>query len=474
MSRLESPRPETPGLFAWPPPVRLSAPLLVLVFGLTATWFGYWLALDVGLAKDLEEARARAEAVTQRLAVTSELLIGAGQIEAVKLNVSTLMDVPDLVIAGIVDGRGTVLADSTLRLAGLPVRATPLAAASSLIHPTKRAKVELGENDEVVAAAYPFSLGSGIGWALISLDRHAAVEMARQGARAQLGWMSGAMLLLSFALWAVLDFSYTRRLAALARNMQGIHTSNQPTDDLPGGSDEIGRLAQNFTLMMSRLRGQEVEQMRLEREVLNVSESERQRIGHDLHDGLGQRLTAASMATQALLEAVKNHAPELTAHGDLVARQLREAIAEARALSHGLAPVSMEAEGLMQALAEMASSVSSSGQVRCVLDCPQPVHVSSVEVGSHLFRIAQEAVNNALKHAAPSEIRIGLEQKEGRLVLEIEDDGSGLDESQPAADGLGLRVMRYRARLIGAVLEAGTAAAGGTCIRCTLPLPITS
>jgi signal transduction histidine kinase len=97
-----------------------------------------------------------------------------------------------------------------------------------------------------------------------------------------------------------------------------------------------------------------------------------------------------------------------------------------------------------------------------------------VEAGSHLFRIAQEAVNNALKHAAPSEIRIGLEQNEGRLVLEIEDDGSGLDESQPAADGLGLRVMRYRARLIGAVLEAGTAAAGGTCIRCTLPLPITS
>lgn len=452
----------------------MSAPLLVLVFGLTATWLGYWLALDVGLAKDLKEARDRALAVTQRLAVTSELLLAAGQVEAVKLNMATLMDVPDLVIAGIVDSRGIVLADSTRRLTGFPVRATPLASAAGLIHPTKRAKVELGENDEVVGAAHPFSLGSSIGWALISLDRHQAVEMARQGARAQLGWMSGAMLLLSFALWAVLDFSYTRRLTRLARQIQDTHTSTQTSDDLPRGSDEIGRLAQNFTVMMGRLRAQELEQMRLEREVLNVSEGERQRIGHDLHDGLGQRLTAASMATNALLEAVKNQAPGLTAHGELVARQLREAIAETRALSHGLAPVSMEAEGLMQALAEMAASVSGSGRVRCVLDCPEPVRVGSVEVGSHLFRIAQEAVNNALKHASPSEIRIGLEQDDDKLVLEVEDDGSGLDETRPAAQGLGLRVMHYRARLIGATLEAGAAAAGGTRIRCTAPLSLTA
>lgn len=474
MSHQESTPPAAPGIFAWPPPVRLSAPLLVLVFGLTATWFGYWLALDVGLTKDLKEARDRAEAVTKRLAVTSELLLAAGQVEAVKLNMATLMDVPDLVIAGIVDSRGTVLADSTRRLTGFPVRATPLASAAGLIHPTKRAKVELGENEEVVAAAYPFGLGNSIGWALISLDRHQAVEMARQGARAQLGWMSGAMLLLSFALWAVLDFSYTRRLTKLARQIQETHTSMQTADDLPRGSDEVGQLARNFTVMMSRLRAQEQEQMRLEREVLNVSEGERQRIGHDLHDSLGQRLTAASMATNALLEAVKNHAPELTTHGELVARQLREAIAETRALSHGLAPVSMEAEGLMQALVEMAASVSGSGRVRCVLDCPQPVRIGSVEVGSHLFRIAQEAVNNALKHASPSEIRIGLEQEADKLVLEVEDDGSGLDEAQSVTEGLGMRVMHYRARLIGASLEVGTAAAGGTRIQCTLPLPLIS
>lgn len=452
----------------------MSAPLLVLVFGLTATWFGYWLALDVGLAKDLKEARNRAQAVTQRLAVTSELLLAAGQVEAVKLNMATLMDVPDLVIAGIVDSRGVVLADSTRRLTGFPVRATPLASAAGLIHPTKRAKVELGENEEVVVAAHPFGLGNRIAWALITLDRHQAVEMARQGARAQLGWMSGAMLLLSFALWAVLDFSYTRRLAKLARQIQDTHTSTHTSDDLPSGSDEVGQLARNFAVMMGRLHAQEQEQMRLEREVLNVSEGERQRIGHDLHDSLGQRLTAASMATNALLEAVKHQAPELTAHGELVARQLREAIAETRALSHGLAPVSMEAEGLMQALAEMAASVSGSGRVRCVLDCPQPVLVGSVEVGSHLFRIAQEAVNNALKHASPSEIRIGLEQGPDKLVLEVEDDGSGLDETQPVTDGLGMRVMHYRARLIGARLEVGAAAAGGTRICCTVPFTLNS
>ncbi|MGV3662338.1 MAG: HAMP domain-containing sensor histidine kinase [Prosthecobacter sp.] len=281
------------------------------------------------------------------------------------------------------------------------------------------------------------------------------------------------MALLSFALWAVLHYGYAKRLARLAQSIQEWDTGNLNTDSMPSGGDEVGRLAEDFTAMAARLRTHEVEQLRLEREVLNISESERQRIGHDLHDSLGQRLTAASMTANAMLEAVKAEAPGLAAHGELVTQQLREAIAEARSLSHGLAPVTMEAEGLMSALEEMAASVSRSGRVRCVLDCPQPVRVGSVETGIHLFRIAQEAVNNALKHASASEIRIGLEQQGRDLVLEVEDDGSGMDETTPH-EGLGLRVMRYRARLIGGSLDIGASPAGGTRVSCRVSSPFPS
>lgn len=457
----------------FPPPVRLTAPLLVLGFGLVATWLNYWLALDANLARDLSEVRTRAASVAARLAAASEPLLSRGLVSVVQLDLNTMLDVPEMVIAGVVDGRSVVVADSSRRWAGIPVKLTSLATAAQLIRPVQKVVVELGENAERVYAACPFNANNGVGWALIELDRRPAMEGARADARLQFFWISGAMALLSFALWAVLHYGYAKRLARLAQSIREWDSGNLNTDAMPDGGDEVGSLAEDFTAMAARLRAHEAEQLRLEREVLNISESERQRIGHDLHDSLGQRLTAASMTANAMLEAVKAQAPNLAAHGELVTQQLREAIAEARALSHGLAPVTMEADGLMAALEEMANSVSRSGKVRCVLDCPQPVRVGSVETGIHLFRIAQEAVNNALKHASASEIRIGLEQQGADLVLEVEDDGSGLDEAVPH-EGLGLRVMRYRSRLIGGRLDIGASPAGGTRVSCRVSSPVPS
>jgi signal transduction histidine kinase len=455
----------------WPgwPPARFAAPLLVLVFGMTAVWFDYWLALDVNLARNLAETRYRAEMVTERLAVTSEALLSRGQMDVVRLNLETLFDVPDLVIAAVVDDRGIILADSSGTLQGRPANKTPLAAAAGLIRPVRKAMVESGENEVLVFAAYPFSMPlGGVGWALIELNRGSAVGLATQEARVELSWITSAMLLLSFALWAVLHYGYASRLGTLAEYLQKWQAGDRPPASLPQGGDEVGNLAESFDMMMRKLGSHEVERLRLEREVLNISEGERQRIGHDLHDGLGQRLTASSMAVQAMLEELKENAPTLAAHGELVSQQLREAIAETRALSHGLAPVSMQADGLVNALTEMTASVNSSGKVRCVLDCSHPVNVRDVEVGVQLFRIAQEAVNNALKHASATEIRVGLEQVEDSLVLEVEDDGCGLDESKPAEQGLGLRIMQYRARLIEARLAVTAAVAGGTCVRCAV------
>jgi signal transduction histidine kinase len=131
----------------------------------------------------------------------------------------------------------------------------------------------------------------------------------------------------------------------------------------------------------------------------------------------------------------------------------------------------MEDDGLMSALAALANGVSQTG-VRCVFDCPAPVRVKDAEVAGQLYRIAQEAVNNALKHASPAEIRIGLGSSDGSVVLEVDDDGGGIPAEPTGSKGIGLRVMRYRARTIGARLETGSPPAGGTRISCTIPGPV--
>src|SRR4029450_11880467 len=121
-------------------------------------------------------------------------------------------------------------------------------------------------------------------------------------------------------------------------------------------------------VMAANLANREAEQLRLEREVLEVSERERRRIGHDLHDGLGQRLTAASLATNALTAAIRTEAPVLSSQAEEIGQQLRDAIAEARGLSHGLAPVALADDGLMSGLAALAETTNRAGTTRCVFD----------------------------------------------------------------------------------------------------------
>jgi signal transduction histidine kinase len=123
----------------------------------------------------------------------------------------------------------------------------------------------------------------------------------------------------------------------------------------------------------------------------------------------------------------------------------------------------------MHALHELAEATVRSTGVRCVFECPQPVRVREVALAGHLYRVAQEAVNNALKHAAPHEVRIGLERQEARLVLEVDDDGEGLPEPLSVDRGIGLRVMRHRALLFGGTFEIGSSPAGGTRMVCIIP-----
>jgi signal transduction histidine kinase len=455
-----------------PPPLRITAPFVALIFGLVTTWFDYRLNLDLDLARHLREIRERAESSGSRLARESGPLLVSGDRTALQAVVEAIPDVPQIQIVGVVDESGRIMADSTGALRGQSAVGTPLAPAAELINPAGQSAIQNREDAQVVASAHPFRIGAhDTGWALQVFDRAEAIAAAQADARTQLGWMASAMALLSFAFWAVLHFTFATRLGRLADGVLSFGEGRTEAPPRLSGGDEIGKLSGAISTMAAKLREREVEQVRLERDVLEISESERRRIGHDLHDSLGQRLTAASMTMNAVIGMLKANAPALAERGEDIGRQLREAIAEVRLLSHGLAPVALVDDGLMAALTSLAEEASRSGAVRCVFDCAELVRVTSAEVAGHLYRIAQEAVNNALKHAAPSEIRIALEFRDNALVLEVDDDGEGFDETAPPSDGIGLRVMRYRARLIEGDLEIGSPPAGGTRISCRVESP---
>ena len=207
---------------------------------------------------------------------------------------------------------------------------------------------------------------------------------------------------------------------------------------------------------------------RLERELLDLSDREQRRIGRDLHDSLGQQLTAMELCAHGLLDDFKTASPSTVKSLKELARQLRQAVKQTRLLSHGLSPVSLEADGLMNALRELAESTRTLARIDCEFTCDPAVLIQDVHIATHLYRIAQEAVNNALKHSQAKEITISLEDTQDRLTLTVSDNGRGAAKTSAAGTGMGLRVMKYRADLIGALLDVDSAPRRGTRVTCAV------
>ena len=215
----------------------------------------------------------------------------------------------------------------------------------------------------------------------------------------------------------------------------------------------------------------QAEHKRLEREILATSERERHSIGADLHDNLGQQLTALELMCTALKEDAAGQ-PAMAKRLDTMGKMLREAIAQTRFLARGLVPVGDEPDALQIGLATLAERTHALGHVRCRFVCPEPIAISDPVTAGHLYRIAQEAVNNAVKHARAKHVTIRLTRTDGTLALEISDDGVGLTKSRAGQrSGLGLGVMQHRAKAIGGELTITSKRGDGVTIRCTLPLP---
>jgi PAS domain S-box-containing protein len=211
------------------------------------------------------------------------------------------------------------------------------------------------------------------------------------------------------------------------------------------------------------------ERKRMERELLEISDREQRRIGQDLHDGLGQVLAGVGFLVGALQQRLESRgaseADDARQIGDLVA----QAIAHARGMSHGLHPVRPVSTGLMTALEELAIHVEHVYRITCTFRCDEPVLVEDATVATHLYRIAQEAVNNAIKHGKSRHVTVALTRRDGAGRLVIADDGAGFTDDTVPRKGMGLHIMRYRAAVVGGTVEIGPGAAGGTVVACTFP-----
>jgi len=218
------------------------------------------------------------------------------------------------------------------------------------------------------------------------------------------------------------------------------------------------------------LREEMDERLRLEDEILDAGSRERQRLGRDLHDSLGQKLTGAQYLSSALAKQLAGAPAEgpRDAAGQ-INTILKDSVAQVRRIAKGLAPVELDDEGLSAALQRLCSETAATFEVDCEFSCePQKVVIPS-SIATHLYHIAQEAINNAIRHGKADriEVRLVLDGKEGELT--IQDNGSGISEAENRETGMGLRIMRHRATVINGSCLAQNHDDGGVRVICRFP-----
>jgi len=220
----------------------------------------------------------------------------------------------------------------------------------------------------------------------------------------------------------------------------------------------------------ARLQAAIAERRRLEYELLEITEKERRRIGLDLHDDLGQQLSGLALMTKGLeLKLAKRHAPE-TPDAARVHNLVQQAMTHARDLAHDLAALDLKGDDLPAAFDGLAKHAADLFKISCQFETKGSLPALEPNIASQLYKIAQEAVTNAIKHAKASHVGISLANGSDAIVLTVHNDGLPFPNLKGSSTGMGLRIMNYRANLIGASLEINGANPHGTRVICTVPL----
>jgi signal transduction histidine kinase len=229
-----------------------------------------------------------------------------------------------------------------------------------------------------------------------------------------------------------------------------------------GGALRAGFLKAHMRLETNR---------KMEQQILEISDDERRRIGHDLHDRLGQHLTGISLLSEMVTQELAASGKTDPARIETITRLVSEAVALTRDLAKSLSPITLELEGLPSAVAELADTSSSLLGIHCVCEYDQQDLALEPARSLHLFRVVQEAVNNSVRHGKAKNVRIQLSRDSKAVTVTIVDDGVGLSQNTTVHSGLGLRIMQHRARLLNASLVVQRVSpGGGTIVTCICPL----
>jgi signal transduction histidine kinase len=209
---------------------------------------------------------------------------------------------------------------------------------------------------------------------------------------------------------------------------------------------------------------------RLEQQIIEVSEYEQQRIGRDLHDGLCQYLAAVGCAAGSLKKELEeiDLAKSATKAAE-IQKLIEESVKQARNLAHGLMPVQLDEAGLPAALQELTASTSRLLRMDCTFEFAGENWFTDPGKATHLYRIAQEAINNATKHGKAQNVEVRLSANSDVMSLSIADDGTGFSKSEKQMNGVGISIMRYRANVVGGEFEIEQRPARGTIVSCTVP-----
>lgn len=222
-------------------------------------------------------------------------------------------------------------------------------------------------------------------------------------------------------------------------------------------------------LACRRLEREMLERHRLEYQLSRAADEERRRLGAEIHDGVCQQITAALLRCQSLGRRLARGAALSTTDFEIVSSLLAGSIDEAHNVARGLCPLDSSPESLLHALRTLVNRTREISSVSCEFVHSGNPLVPDQETAQHLYRIAQEAISNALRHANPSRISVELHLHDGALSLLVQDDGSGLSP-EPSSSGLGLRLMAHRASVLGGALTLEPAPGGGTRVACRIPL----
>lgn len=313
---------------------------------------------------------------------------------------------------------------------------------------------------------------------IVLLDRQGRMEHVNQATVDILGYSRKELL--GRTPWAVGLMGPEEKLRALERLKVLLKAggSNPPRETILKAKDGKPHVFSLSSVSTSTLDGTVdriivtgadlTERNRLQREVLKISEQEQARIGHNLHDGIGQTMTGVASLMEALESELNGEQRTSAAR---IRQLVQDAIQEVRRMSHSMSPAAVKNRGLDGVLQLLADTIRINHRTACTCKIDPGIRIGDAEKETHIYRIAQEAANNAIRHGKPTKITISLRHLgEKGCVLKIEDNGSGFKKTKAkASEGIGLQVMDYRANLIGGTLKIASKPRRGVTVTCRFP-----